>query len=163
MELVQDAILNNNPSAINDECVSMEVVTPIIIIKQYQTPDQVWHSVPANSYVTDKEVLLTWLRQRPTHPLNNDVLMSPTPYEGMPTRYKWDELTAKNCFSVPELQEDAVLIRGLLNTLPAQLVVAKRNTSSPGSTHQALFSVDLPAISQVGDEQHHPLSSHTFV
>ncbi|MCL9684753.1 hypothetical protein [Legionella maioricensis] len=160
MELVQDALLNDNPSAINDELMSMEITTPLIIFKQYQTPDNVWHSVPANSYVTDRENLLTWLREKSTHPLNNDVIMSPPPYEGMPTRYKWDVLTTKNCFLALELQEGAATIRDLLSTLPAQLVAAKQNPSSPGSTPQTLFRTDSSAIGQKPqvDEQLNPLT-----
>jgi hypothetical protein len=49
----------------------MDIAIPIVLIKQYQTPDNVWHSVPANSYVTDKQNMITWLREKSTHPLNN--------------------------------------------------------------------------------------------
>ncbi len=146
---VKNAITANDLSELQDQLIEgLEVTTPIIVIKQYQTPDNKWHSVPANSHVSDKNNFLTWLKEKSTHPLNNDVLKSPTPYEGRPARYRWDLLTIHNCFLVQELNEGAAIIRNLLNTLPAQLTTVKENISSPGSSPQALFAMDSLRISQ---------------
>ncbi|BCA94218.1 hypothetical protein TUM19329_05790 [Legionella antarctica] len=156
MSQVQKALTANDLSEVEDQLiVGLEVTNPIIVMKQYQTANSRWHCVPANSYISDKENFLTWLKEKSTHPLNNDVLKKPTPYEGNPARYRWGLLTTNNCFLVQELHEGASIVRDLLSTLPAQLNAAKENTSSPGSSSHALFGRGLSQKNQeqpVGDQ-----------
>jgi hypothetical protein len=139
LEGVQKALINNNLEGIKNEViVGIEIKTPILFFKQYNGKDNIWHAVPASSNITDKDSLLTWLKENPTHPLTRDVIKSPWTYNGMFTRYKWHTLTAEHCMA-QELIEGAAEIQKLLETLSAQLDAATLNKRSPGSAPQAFF------------------------
>lgn len=110
LQEVRLALDIGDKSKIKDELIPFsEVEIPILLIKQYKK-DQNWYSVPAASYVTDKESFLTWLKHNSRHPLNQDPIIKPKPYNKMETRYIWYELTPSTCFS-KELAEAAATIR----------------------------------------------------
>ncbi|MCL9684752.1 hypothetical protein [Legionella maioricensis] len=152
LDSVKKALIANDLSEVEDQLVYMDVTTPILLVKQYQTPDNNWHSVPANSYVGDHDNFYQAVRENARHPLNRDYVANPTAYEGLPTRYRWHYLTANAC-SAQELHEGSEEIRTLLETLPEQLTAAKQKASSPGSSPHALFStVSLPQVPTVNED-----------
>lgn len=137
LEDVRTALMENDKTRIKDEMIAYnEVETPILLVKQYMKEEQ-WHNVPANSYVTDKESLLRWLKQNPKHPLNKDLLKKPEPYNKMVTRYTWYELTKKDCSS-QELTEAAAQMNDLVHALTPLLSPQKINRGL-GSIPQSFF------------------------
>ncbi|HHF7366890.1 TPA: coiled coil protein [Legionella bozemanae] len=137
LEDVRTALMENDKTRIKDEMIAYnEVETPILLVKQYMKEEQ-WHNVPANSYVTDKESLLHWLKQNPKHPLNKDLLKKPEPYNKMITRYTWYELTKKDCSS-QELTEAAAQMNDLVHALTPLLSPQKINRGL-GSVPQSFF------------------------
>ncbi|KTD71314.1 hypothetical protein [Legionella tucsonensis] len=141
LEDVRTALVNNDKTRIEDEMVAYnEVETPILLVKQYKKKEQ-WHNVPANSYVTDKESLLHWLKQNPKHPLNKDLLKKPEAYNKMETRYIWYELTKEDCSS-QELAEAAAQMKDLAQALSSRLPTQKMNLG-PGTARQSFFGSDV--------------------
>ncbi|HHF7372848.1 hypothetical protein [Legionella bozemanae] len=139
LEDVRTALMENDKTRIKDEMIAYnEVETPILLVKQYMKEEQ-WHNVPANSYVTDKESLLHWLKQNPKHPLNKDLLKKPEPYNKMVTRYTWYELTKKDCSS-QELTEAAAQMNDLVHALTPLLSRQKINRGL-GSVPQSFFGL----------------------
>ncbi len=137
LEDVRTALMENDKTRIKDEMIAYnEVETPILLVKQYMKEEQ-WHNVPANSYVTDKESLLHWLKQNPKHPLNKDLLKKPEPYNKMVTRYTWYELTKEECSS-QELTEAAAQMNDLIHALTPLLSLQKINRGL-GSVPQSFF------------------------
>lgn len=146
---VRVALEKNEQHKINDDLVAFnEVKTPILLIKQYQKGEE-WYNVPACSYVTDKDSLLTWLKNSPKHPANNDFLKNPPLYNGMKTQYIWYELTANNCFS-QELNEAAVEMRFLAKALTDKLSEIQRMSLGSGTSSQTFFAV-APAVPDQSD------------
>lgn len=137
LEDVRTALMENDKTRIKDEMITYnEVETPILLVKQYMKEEQ-WHNVPANSYVTDKESLLHWLKQNPKHPLNKDLLKKPEPYNKMVTRYTWYELTKEECSS-QELTEAAAQMNDLIHALTPLLSLQKINRGL-GRVSQSFF------------------------
>lgn len=140
LEEVRSALRDKDKTRITDEMIAYnEVETPILLVKQYKQGEK-WHNVPANSYVTDKQGLLQWLKTNPKHPLNKDLLKHPEPYDKKETRYIWYELTQDNCSS-QELGEAAeritILIKHLLPILSSQ----QRTNLGLGSNPFSFFSI----------------------
>ena len=137
---VEEALKNGNLEEIEDQLIVYnEIKIPVILMKQYQQSDLNWYSVPANSYVTDKDSLISWLKENPKHPLNSDVIKDPSLYNSMPTRYRWHFLITSYCHT-PELSENIIEIRDLLTLLPTQLEVLKQNRTNLGTSALILFS-----------------------
>jgi len=140
---VKVCLENKTLDEIEDQLIPYtDVEKPILFFKQYQEAGE-WHSVPAQSYVTNKDSLLTWLQTQPTHPLNRDALKNPSKYDEKNTRYQWHELTAENC-SAQELKESAIQIRDLLISLTKTLQDTNQNTIRLGSSSNSIFSSRLP-------------------
>lgn len=134
LDLAQIALRKKQPASINDELLSMEIEEPILLFKQYQISEGVWHSVPALTYITDKGFFLKWLeRDAPFNPVNRDDLKNPPSYDGKSTRYRWHSLTAEQC-SAQELIDEAGDIRQLLETLSLQLQTKKTKDLNPALT-----------------------------
>ncbi len=121
---VNQCLINGDLTQLEDQIMSMEIQTPILLIKQYEKNNH-WHTVAASSKVTGKEQLLAWIKTKPVHPLFNESLISPEYQEAPDTtplkaRYGWYELTKNNCYS-QELDQGAIEIRRLLKVIPEKL------------------------------------------
>lgn len=140
LEEVRSALRDKDKTRITDEMIAYnEVETPILLVKQYKQGEK-WHNVPANSYVTDKQSLLQWLKTNPKHPLNKDLLKHPEPYDTKETRYIWYELTQDNCSS-QELGEAAERINILIKHLLPILTTQQRSNLGLGSNPFSFFSI----------------------
>ncbi|WP_058476739.1 APC family permease [Legionella steigerwaltii] len=138
LEDVRTALVEGDKSKIKDEMIAYnEVETPILLVKQYKDGEK-WHNVPAASYVTDKGSLLRWLKLNPKHTLLKDFLKTPDPYNKKETKYIWYELTKDDCSS-QELDEAAVEMRVLANTLLPLLSEQQKLDLEPGSSPQSFF------------------------
>ena len=145
LEKVRSALINGNKADLEDEVMtSMEVITPILLVKQYQL-DSRWYNIPGESHITDKANLLTWLKQKPTHPLNRDVLKDPPQYMNMPTRYSFHELKENTCYS-QELGEGADEILNFLHTLNPKLAEAKKLSLGSGCSLFGRWDQSSPAL-----------------
>lgn len=144
---IKEALVQNNLSSIDDELIALnEVITPILLVKQYKEGDE-WHHVPSSSHVTDKESLLNWLKRNSTHPLTREQLKEPKPYQHKDTRYIWHELTAEK-WHTQELIDNTKEIRRLFNHLTTLL------------THQQQTSVLTNSLFSSNAVTHHePLST----
>lgn len=120
-----------------------EVKTPIFLAKHYLATNNEWNSVPANGYISDKDALLNWLKNKPIHPLNRDNLRVPPKYLDRPTRYVWHLLTKDNC-SVQELEESAQEIRQLTNLLDKELLKFKLQKVRANRSFQSIFFKKRP-------------------
>ncbi|WP_454782702.1 coiled coil protein [Legionella sp. WA2022007384] len=140
LEEVRVALVENDKTKIKDEIIAYnDVDIPILLVKQYQcSKDKKWHNVPANSYITDKESLLHWLKQKPRHPLNKDLLKTPDSYNGMKTRYTWYVLTKEDCSS-QELDEAAAQMTVLATELFPLLSSSQQIELGLGSSVQSFF------------------------
>ncbi|PWY57559.1 coiled coil protein [Legionella qingyii] len=140
LEEVRTALVNDDKTQIKDELIAYnDVETPILLVKQYKNEtDGKWYNVPANSYVTDKESLLHWLKENPRHPLNKDLLKNPDQYNGMTTRYIWYVLTIEDCSS-QELDEAAAQMSILADALLAVLSNSQKIKLGLGSSPQSFF------------------------
>lgn len=135
LEDVRTALVDNDKARIKDELIAFnEVELPILLVKQYKKENK-WYNVPANSYVTDKETLLHWLKQNPKHPLNKDLLKNPEPYNKMEARYTWYKLTKDDCSS-QELTEAAAQMDVLARAL---LPIMQKINLGLGSAPQSFF------------------------
>ncbi|MCW8387034.1 coiled coil protein [Fluoribacter dumoffii] len=137
LEDVRLALVDDDKSRIKDEMIAYnEVETPVLLVKQYKKAEK-WHNVPAASYITDKETLLHLAKINPKHPLNNDLIKAPQPYNGMESRYIWYELSEHQCSS-QELGEAAAEMRVLMKSL-LSLAVKKKFAADLGTHHQTFF------------------------
>jgi hypothetical protein len=128
-----------------------EITIPIFLVKQYQEKGA-WHSVPATGYVSDRDVLLSWLRTKPIHPLNRESLNSPPTYKGMTTRYRWHALSAEHCYA-QELGEGAVEIRDLSKKISAQLKSLEEKKPTQGAFSHTFFGAKkLDDLAQVSND-----------
>ncbi len=144
LEEVRVALEQDDKTQIKDEIIAYnEVETPILLVKQYKNDqDDKWYNVPANSYVTDKESLLQWLKLKPRHPLNKDLLKKPDFYNGMTTRYIWYVLTLEDCTS-QELDEAAAQMSVLVEALQPLVSDTQKIELGLGSSSQSFFSSGL--------------------
>lgn len=121
---VNQCLISGNLTELEDQIMSMEIQTPVLLIKQYEKNNH-WYTVPASSKVTGKEQLLAWIKTKPVHPLFNESFSSPEFQDAPDTqplkaRYGWYELTKNNCYS-QELDQGAIEIRRLLKVIPEKL------------------------------------------
>ncbi|MDP3269789.1 MAG: hypothetical protein Q8M40_12200 [Legionella sp.] len=121
---VNQSLISGDLTQLEDQIMSMEIQTPILLIKQYEKNNH-WYTVPASSKVTGKEQLLAWIKTKPVHPLFNESFSSPEFQDAPDTqplmaRYGWYELTKNNCYS-QELDQGAIEIRHLLKLIPEKL------------------------------------------
>ncbi len=138
LEDVRTALVDNDKARIKDELIAFnDVELPILLVKQYKKENK-WYHVPANSYVTDKETLVHWLKQNPKHPLNKDLLKNPEPYNKMEARYTWYELTKDDCSS-QELTEAAAKMDVLARALLPMLSSMQKINLGLGSAPQSFF------------------------
>ncbi|MCW8444863.1 coiled coil protein [Fluoribacter gormanii] len=154
LDEVRTALVKNDKTQIKDEIIAYnDVETPILLVKQYKNEkDGKWYNVPANSYVTDKDSLLHWLKQNPRHPLNKDLLKNPDPYNGMTTRYTWYVLTIEECSS-QELDEAAAQMSVLADTLLS--ILPQKIELGLGASPQSFFGLGMnPSVSSPSNLAH---------
>ena len=153
LESVKEALSMGNLSDIKDQVIAFnEIKIPILLLKQYKVGER-WYSVPATGFVTDKETIITWLKQSAIHPLlSQETINRPSEYKNMPTRYRWHVLTAEKCYA-QELGEGAEEIRGLLIKLPEQLKALLEKKPNQGTSSRTLFAKTKPATDLVQGEK----------
>lgn len=122
--------LGQDDCEIEDELIQhLDVTTPIFFVKEYEETQadgtKAWRMVPGTGYIADKENLLAWFKTKAHHPVNNDKIKDPSPYNGKPTRYQWQILSG-NCH-VTELEQLTSDVRRLM---PKAAPVASLSSSA---------------------------------
>lgn len=131
---VQVACTNSNYSEIEDQLSTYtDIQTPLLLEKLYLGADNIWHAVPVQTYISDKNSFERWISEGNTHPLTRDNINKPSEYNGQKTRYNKKVLTAENCDAI-ELYDLAGDIRALLKeVVPKQATAIKPENSAPGT------------------------------
>lgn len=144
LDKVKEACKKPDFSEIENELIPYtDIITPIVLEKLYLNTDNTWRAVPVQTYISDKDTFLGWLKQNAIHPLSRDSINQPEKYNGKDTRYTWTVLTGDNCDAI-ELHDGAEEIRALIKVLSAKLpVVGNPGVSAPRSFF-ALASAKAP-------------------
>ncbi|EHL29830.1 hypothetical protein [Legionella drancourtii] len=150
LQIVRSALMTGRNELIDDQLIIMvPVENPILVVKQY-LQDKHWYVVPTSSQITDKDSLLSWLVLRSIHPLHKDNFLKPKPYNNLPTRYVWHELTQDYCLA-QELVEKAAILRAQAKTLGNAWHEIKKNQPKLSQTPQSFFAATDNELPRMND------------
>ncbi len=73
---------------VTDETMMLDVISPALLVKQYQAAPEEWKVVPASTAIINRPTLEEWLGSSNSHPQTRERVDAPTAYNGTTTRYR---------------------------------------------------------------------------